>query len=45
VRAIGVATGHYSVAELRDCGAWAAFEDLSDTPAVLAAIFAEAGPP
>lgn len=40
VRAIGVATGHYSVQELLDCGAYAAFEDLSDTGAVLAAIVA-----
>jgi phosphoglycolate phosphatase len=40
VRAIGVATGHYSVAELLACGAFAAFEDLSDTDAVLSAIFA-----
>ena len=40
VRAIGVATGHYSVNELLECGAFAAFEDLSDTEAVLAAIFA-----
>jgi len=40
VRAIGVATGHYSVGELLACGAFAAFDDLSDTDAVLAAIFA-----
>ena len=40
VRAIGVATGHYSVKDLLDCGAYAAFEDLSDTTAVLNAIFA-----
>jgi phosphoglycolate phosphatase len=40
VRAIGVATGHYSVDDLLACGAYAAFEDLSDTSAVLAAIFA-----
>jgi phosphoglycolate phosphatase len=40
VRAIGVATGHYSVRELLDCGAYAAFEDLSDTAAVMDAIFA-----
>jgi phosphoglycolate phosphatase len=39
VRAIGVATGHYSVADLLACGAYAAFEDLSDTSAVVAAIF------
>ena len=40
VRAIGVATGHYSVADLMASGAYAAFEDLSDTEAVIAAIFA-----
>lgn len=40
VRAIGVATGHYSVDDLMACGAYAAFEDLSDTRAVVAAIFA-----
>jgi phosphoglycolate phosphatase len=40
VRAIGVATGHYSAAELLDCGAYAAFDDLSDTDAVMAAILA-----
>ena len=40
VRAIGVATGHYSVKELLACGAFAAFADLSDTDAVLATIFA-----
>lgn len=37
-RAIGVATGSYSVAELMAAGAFAAFEDLSDTPAVVGAI-------
>jgi len=41
-RAIGVATGRYSVAELMECGAFAAFNDLSDTEAVMAAIFAPA---
>ena len=41
VRAIGVATGHYSVQDLLECGAYAAFEDLSDTDAVVAAIFAD----
>lgn len=41
VRAIGVATGHYSVADLLGCGAYAAFEDLSDTDAVVGAIFAK----
>jgi phosphoglycolate phosphatase len=40
VRAIGVATGHYSVKELIACGAFAAFDDLSNTDAVLTAIFA-----
>ena len=40
VRAIGVATGHYAVADLLECGAYAAFEDLSDTAAVMDAIFA-----
>lgn len=39
VRAIGVATGHYTVDDLLACGAYAAFEDLSDTAAVIAAIF------
>lgn len=38
-RAIGVATGQYSVTELRDAGAVAAFDTLADTDAVLAAIF------
>jgi phosphoglycolate phosphatase-like HAD superfamily hydrolase len=40
VRAIGVATGHYSTDDLLASGAYAAFEDLSDTDAVMAAIFA-----
>ena len=40
VRAIGVATGHYSVEDLLGCGAFTAFEDLSDTRAVLDSIFA-----
>ncbi len=39
-RAIGVATGAYTVAELDDAGAFAAFDDLSDHTAVMAAIFA-----
>jgi len=39
-RAIGVATGNYSVSELLACGAFAAFDDLSDSAAVLSAIFA-----
>ena len=38
-RAIGVATGAYSRADLRAAGAYAVFEDLSDTPAVVDAIF------
>ena len=37
-RAIAVATGRYSVAELAACRPAAAFEDLSDTEAVMAAI-------
>ena len=32
---IGVATGGYSVADLRDCGADIVFQDLSDTRAFL----------
>ena len=40
VRAIGVATGQYSVKALLACGAFAAFDDLSDADAVIAAIFA-----
>lgn len=40
VRAIGVATGRYSVAQLQAAGADAVFPDLSDTEAVLAAILA-----
>jgi phosphoglycolate phosphatase-like HAD superfamily hydrolase len=40
-RAIGVATGHYSVDELRACGAAAVFPDLSDTAAVVRAILAD----
>ena len=38
-RAIGVATGHYSVDDLRHHGAAAVFADLSDTTAVVDAIF------
>ncbi|MEP7327549.1 MAG: HAD hydrolase-like protein [Gemmatimonadota bacterium] len=38
-RAIGVATGFYSVAELEAAGAVVAFETLSETDAVLEAIF------
>jgi phosphoglycolate phosphatase-like HAD superfamily hydrolase len=37
-RAIGVATGRYSVEELRSRGAAAVFPDLSDVDAVMAAI-------
>ena len=37
-RAIGVATGRYSVSDLQACGAAAVFEDLSDTEAVVRAI-------
>lgn len=36
--AIGVAAGSFSVAELREAGASAVFDDLSDTEAVVAAI-------
>lgn len=39
-RAIGVATGSYSVSDLIASGAHAAFADLSDTDAVVAATFA-----
>jgi phosphoglycolate phosphatase len=39
-RAIGVATGRYTVDELRDHGATAVFADLSDTAAVVAVILA-----
>jgi phosphoglycolate phosphatase len=37
-RAIGVATGAYSTAELSKAGAYAVFDDLSDQPAVWEAI-------
>ena len=37
-RSIAVATGNYSVAELRVSGADVVFEDLSDTRAVLRAL-------
>src|SRR5687768_11088970 len=40
-RAIGVATGRYSVEELRACGAAAVFADLTDTTAVVRAILAD----
>jgi phosphoglycolate phosphatase-like HAD superfamily hydrolase len=45
VRAIGVATGRYSIEELESSGARIAFADLSDTEAVLRAIFAPAPSP
>ena len=37
-RAIGVATGGYSLADLEGCGPYAVFEDLSDTDRVLETI-------
>jgi phosphoglycolate phosphatase-like HAD superfamily hydrolase len=37
-RAVGVATGSYSVSDLEGCGPHAVFEDLSDTETVLEAI-------
>ena len=40
-RAIGVATGRYSVEELRACDAAAVFADLSDTGAVVRAILGD----
>jgi phosphoglycolate phosphatase-like HAD superfamily hydrolase len=40
-RAIGVATGRYSTAELAAHGAWAVFEDLRDTDAVVRAVVGE----
>ena len=39
-RAVAVATGGYSVADLMACGPHAAFEDLSDTDRVIEAILA-----
>jgi phosphoglycolate phosphatase len=42
VRAIAVATGHYSTAELSASGAFRAFDDLSDTGSIIDAIFAPA---
>ncbi|HVX42199.1 MAG TPA: HAD family hydrolase [Gemmatimonadaceae bacterium] len=41
-RAIGVATGHYSVEDLRVHGAYAAFEDLSNTAEVVEVILSAA---
>ncbi|HEU4721925.1 MAG TPA: haloacid dehalogenase-like hydrolase [Gemmatimonadaceae bacterium] len=40
-RAIGVATGRYTVEELRACDAAAVFADLTDTAAVVRAILAD----
>jgi phosphoglycolate phosphatase len=40
-KAIGVGTGAYSVADLIEAGADAAFEDLSNTDEVLASVFGE----
>jgi phosphoglycolate phosphatase-like HAD superfamily hydrolase len=40
-RAIGVATGSYSVDDLRACGAAAVFADLSDTAAVMRAVIGD----
>ena len=40
-RAIGVATGRYSVEDLRACGAAAVFADLSDTDAAVRAIMGD----
>jgi phosphoglycolate phosphatase-like HAD superfamily hydrolase len=42
-RAVAVATGAYSVADLRSCDPHAAFQDLSDTDRVLEAILAPRG--
>ncbi|HEX3865424.1 MAG TPA: HAD hydrolase-like protein, partial [Gemmatimonadaceae bacterium] len=43
-RGIGVATGHYSVSELRRHDAWAVFEDLSNTDDVVRAIVGDEKP-
>jgi len=43
-RAIGVATGHYTVDQLSACRPAAVFSDLSDTAAVLRAIMNESDP-
>lgn len=40
-RAVGVATGHYSVDDLLACGPAAVFATLADTPAVMRAILGE----
>jgi phosphoglycolate phosphatase-like HAD superfamily hydrolase len=42
-RAIGVATGRYSTHELRSHGAYAVFDDLSDTAAVVNAVLGTHG--
>ena len=39
-RAVAVATGSYTVAELEACGAHAVFADLADTERVLEAVLA-----
>ena len=39
-RTVGVGTGHYSAAQLRDAGATHAFDNLGDTAAVIRALFA-----
>jgi phosphoglycolate phosphatase-like HAD superfamily hydrolase len=38
-RAIGVATGPFDVAELEEAGGYAVFADLSNTDAVVTAIY------
>ena len=44
-RAVGVATGGYTEADLASAGAHVVLPDLSDTPRVLAAILAGQAPP
>jgi phosphoglycolate phosphatase-like HAD superfamily hydrolase len=44
-RAVGVATGSFTVAQLAAAGAHAVLPDLTDTSEVLAAILAEPAPP
>lgn len=39
-RTVGVGTGHYSAAQLRDAGATHAFDNLGETAAVIRALFA-----
>jgi phosphoglycolate phosphatase len=41
-RAIGVATGRYSVEQLTDCAEGVVFADLADTSAVIQAILGDA---